>query len=665
MAIEWPAFLYGGDYNPEQWPREVWDEDVRLMQRAGWNIATLPVFGWASLEPTEGSYDFEWLDDIIGRLHAGGIRICLATATASVPAWLTQAYPDVLVVNEHGVRAKHGNRHTFCPHSPNYIRKSQELVRQLKERYGKHPALALWHVNNEYGTYCYCEKCAAAFRVWLQERYGSLDALNAAWYTSFWGHNLTDWEQIDTPTSNGEGSIQAFRLDYRRFMSNAILNLFRGERDILRDPERDVPVTTNLMGAFFPLDYHQWGKELDVVSWDNYPTARAKPATVAFYHSLMRGAKQGQPFLLMEQSPSQQNWQRYNTVKRPGNLRLQSFQTVAQGADSVMYFQWRRGRGGIEKLHGAVVEHGGDENNRVFQDVATIGKELAKLGTRIQNARVDAKAAVLFDWPNWWALQLSSGPNGDLNYPEMVRQYFEALHHLGIDADVLSPSADLSGYSLIIAPTLTMLREEDAANIESAVENGATLVATAFTGLTNETDIVYLQGAPGPWRKLLGIWVEETDAREPGFENTVVWPGGFECKATIICDRIHLEGAEKVAYYGHDFYADEPAITRHGFGSGTAYYVATHLDPDGIRHVVASICDHIGLSSPLGYVPEGLEVTVRVREDGERQLYVLNHSEAAHECVVPFGTAIDLITDEPFVGSFGIAPGEVRILVSG
>ncbi|HCE00111.1 MAG TPA: beta-galactosidase, partial [Armatimonadetes bacterium] len=407
--IAWDRILYGGDYNPDQWPEEVWREDARLMRLAHWNTATVPVFSWARLEPEEGRFDFGWLDRVVETLESQGIGLCLATSTASQPAWVDAKYPDVLITDPDGVRRRHGNRHSFCPNSANYRRLSVALASRLAERYGRRPSLRLWHVNNEYGTICFCENCAAAFRRWLQKRYGTLEELNRRWYTAFWGHTYTDWSQIEPPYRNGEGSIQALRIDYHRFQSESLLRCFQAERDAIRRHSPDVPITTNLMGTFFNLNYHQWAKELDVVSWDNYPWPEAKPEDVAFYHALHRGMKDGQPFLLMEQSPSQQNWQPYNKLKSPGRLRLQSFQTVAHGADSVMYFQWRRGRGGCEKLHGAAVEHGGGETNRVFREVAEIGAELESLGTETIGGRTPARVAVVFSWESWWAIRYSSG----------------------------------------------------------------------------------------------------------------------------------------------------------------------------------------------------------------------------------------------------------------
>ncbi|MGI4788990.1 MAG: beta-galactosidase [Janthinobacterium lividum] len=659
--------LHGGDYNPEQWPEQVWDEDVRLMQEAHVNIATLPVFGWVSVQPDEDTWTFDWLDKVIEKLTAGGISLCLATATASVPAWLDQKYPDVLTVGQDGVRRKHGNRHTFCPNSPNFKRLSTGLAGKLAERYGDHPNLVVWHVGNEYGGTCYCDQCAAAFRVWLQQRYGSLNELNQRWTTTFWGHTYTDWSQIETPTSNGERSMQALLIDYDRFQSDSLLSCCKAEADVLRGITPDVPITTNMMGSFKPLDYHKWAKELDIVSWDSYPPKDAPPADMAFSHSLMRGLKEGQPWMLMEQTPSQQNWQAHNSLKRPGVMRLWSYQAVAHGADAVMYFQWRRARGAQEKYHGAVVEHVGTSTPRVFQEVAALGRELEALGTRTLSGRVTAQVAILFDWENWWAIEYSSGPSVDLKYVPQCQSYFRVLHGLGIAADVVSPEADLSAYALVIAPVLYMVKRGIAEKLEAYTKSGGTFVTTFFSGIVDENDRVYLGGYPGPLRKLLGIWSEEIDALTPGQSNSVVFEppfgdlsGAYTCR--LLCDRIHTEGAEVLATYGSDFYAGEPAVTVNRFGTGKAYYLASALDPAALSGFLAKLCADQSISPPLPSIPPGVEVTSRVSPSGETLLYVLNHTADIVTIPLPTDSYTDLLTGRALSSTVALESHGVFIL---
>ena len=667
--IPFPAILHGGDYNPEQWPESVWDDDIRLMQLAHVNVATVPVFGWVSLQPDEDTFTFDWLDRAIEKLHAGGIRVCLATTTASVPAWLDRKYPDVLRVDAHGDRAKHGNRHTFCPNSPNFRRLARGLAERLAIRYGSHPAIVAWHVSNEYGNICYCPQCAETFQVWLQNRYGSLDELNRRWYTRFWGHTYTDWSQIDTPTYNGERSMQAILIDYDRFQSQSILDCFCLERDALREHSPSIPITTNLMGPFKPLDYNRWAREMDIVAWDSYPARDATPADIAFNHTLMRGLKEGKPWMLMEQTPSQQNWMAYNSLKKPGVMRLRSYQAVAHGADTVMYFQWRRSRGACEKFHGAVVEHAGRADARVFQEVAKLGQELESLGTRTIGGRVEARAAILFDWEVWWALEYQNGPSIDLKYVDQVRTFFAALHSQGITTDIVSPDADLSGYSLVIAPVLYMVKPGIAEKLETFVENGGVFVTTYFSGIADETDLVFEGGYPGPLRKLLGIWAEEIDILSPQESNTVVFDQAFgevagEYPCSHICDLIHLEGAQALASYGQDFYRGRPALTVRRHGAGRAYYLATQVGPDTLAALCRAWIGDAGIVSPLGHrTPPGIETTRRVSPGGETLLYVLNHNKTPVSVSLPEGAFVDLITGRSLAQDLDLAEYGVAILV--
>jgi beta-galactosidase len=638
ISTRLPRIWFGGDYCPDQWPEETWREDMRLFTLAGISVATLPVFSWAKLQPDEARYDFSWLDRAMDLLAAHGISACMATSTAAVPAWMATRYPDVLRVTIEGHRRKFGQRHNFCPNSPTFRRFAPEMARRMAERYGKHPALVAWHVNNEYGGSCYCENCEKAFRGWLKNRYGTVDALNTAWNTSFWGHTFSHWDQVVLPSLLSEqldGTrtvFQAITLDYYRFNSESILACFTAERDALKAVTPEVAVTTNLMGTFKPLDYFRWGREMDIVSWDSYPSLDTPVGDVAMRHDLMRGLKDGAPFMLMEQTPSQQNWQPYNSLKRPGVMRLQSWQAVARGADTVMFFQMRRSRGACEKYHGAFIEHAGHENTRVFREVSALGRELASLGDTLLDSRIQARTAVLFDWDNWWAVEMSSGPSVALQYLPQVSAWHDAFWSQNYGVDIVGETADFSRYDVLVAPVLYMLKPGVAARIEAFVEGGGTFVTTFFSGIVNENDLVTLGGYPGELRSLLGIWAEEIDALLPDRKNSIVMKknvgslsGSFPCE--LLCDLIHAEGAEVLAEYGSDFYKGMPCFTRNARGKGHAWYIATAPERDFRLRFAAHLASEKSIE-PVLRAPAGVEATRRVK-GSDSFLFVLNHSDSA------------------------------------
>ncbi|MFE0556313.1 beta-galactosidase [Paenibacillus sp. NPDC058910] len=666
-----PKMWYGGDYNPEQWDAEAWKEDDRMFKLAGIDVATINVFSWALSQPDEDTYNFAWLDETIDRLYQNGVYICLATSTGAHPAWMARKYPDVLRVDYEGRKRKFGGRHNSCPNSPTYRKYAKIMAGKLAERYKDHPAVLIWHVSNEYGGYCYCDNCAAAFRAWLEQRYGTLDAVNKAWNTRFWGHTFYDWEDIVVPNalseewSGNRTNFQGISLDYRRFQSDSLLDCYKLERDELKRITPDIPVTTNLMGFYPELDYFKWAKEMDVVSWDNYPSLDTPYSYTAMAHALMRGLKGGQPFMLMEQTPSVQNWQPYNSAKRPGVMRLWSYQAVAHGADTVMFFQLRRSIGACEKYHGAVIEHVGHEFTRVFRECAELGKELQQLGDRILDARSGAKVAIIYDWENRWGIDLSSGPTVALNYVNEVHKYYDALHQLHIQTDMISVEEDFRKYDVVIAPVMYMVKQGFAERVEAFVSQGGTFVTTFFSGIVNEHDLVTLGGYPGELRKVMGIWAEEIDALLPGQQNQMVMrgpkgqlKGTYDCG--ILCDVIHAEGAEVVAEYGSDYYQGTPSLTVNSFGQGKAWYVATSPEPKFLKDLMQTICNDHGIE-PILKAPEGVEVTKRVKEDVEFT-FVLNHMPESKPVPLEGDTYVNLLTGEEHRDSCEVPARGVMIL---
>lgn len=663
------TILYGGDYNPEQWSEDIWLEDMRLMQLAKVNMVSINIFSWAMLEPKSDHYYFEQLDHIMNMLAQHGIAADLATATASPPTWMSRLYPSMLPVTRDGKRLSHGSRQHYCPNSPDYRRKAAELVQRLAERYATHPALQMWHINNEYGAHtsrCYCDNCAEAFRAWLQERYHSLERLNEVWGTTFWSQHYYHWEDIlpprISPAQNNPGQV----LDYWRFMSDSLLGCYRNEAEILCSVTPDVPLTTNLMVAFKPVDGFSWAPFMDIISFDLYPSNTTPVWSNAFAQDVMRSLKRGQPHLVMEQSPSQVNWKPQNPHKRPGRLRLQTMQAIAHGADGAMYFQWRQSRAGAEKFHSAVVSHEGSKHGRIFQQAAQIGAELQQLSPEVVGSRISAQAAVLLDWQNWWAVEYQPGPSNLLNYWQLLNDYYRALYQLNVTVDIAAPDSDLSGYRLIIAPLLYMLRPGVAENLKRFVERGGTLLTTFFSGTVDENDHVMLGGYPAELRQLLGIHVEEFDPWTVEMTNAVVikegaLQGTYPC--TLWGEVVHLEGAQALGVFANDYYASGPALTIHQFGQGRAYYLATHGNADLLGKLVHELCQQAQIS-PVLETPTGIEATKRIRADGRELLFLLNHTERAQQVKLPAGTFTSLLDGKAVEETVDVKGLEVVVLLS-
>ena len=641
-----PKIPYGGDHNPEQWPEDVWDEDHRLFSQAGIDTLTVGVFSWSLTQPAEDTYDFTVLDRILDRAAAENRNVCLATGTAALPPWLAKKYPEVNRTDFEGRRHRYGQRHNFCPTSPAYRRLSTAMAARLAERYADHPALLAWHINNEYGGACYCDQCAETFRDWLRHKYVTLDALNDAWCTTFWSHRYTDFAEIEPPnalTEHWRGpdhtAFQGTTLDYSRFTTDALLGCFLAEKEAIRRHDPETPVTTNFMGLFRPLDYHRWAPHLDFASWDNYPPLEAPPTRPALAHDLMRGLKDGAPFWLMEQTPSTTACRDVNPLRRPGELRLTTFQAIAHGADAALYFQLRASRGACEKYHGAVIGHAGRDDTRVFREVADLGRELELLGPATLGARTPARTALLFDWDSWWALEISDGPSRLVKYPDVVHSYYRAAREAGADVNVVPQTADLTPYDVVLAPVLHMVKGDLAGRLEAVAARGGTVLTTFLSGRVDEHDRAFLTDLPGPLADLMGIRVDEWDARPPEFVQSVP---ELEAAARLVFEIVLPRGAETIGTYGADFYAGTPAVTRHEYGEGEAWYVATALDQPGVDHVVRRILTRHGLLGPYADHPT-VETAHRVAPDGTRLLFLLNHAQEPAQ-LTAHATATDLLT---------------------
>jgi len=671
---------FGGDYNPEQWPEHVWDRDMQLFEEANVDTLTVNVFSWSTLQPDEHTYDFAVLDRILEKLAAAGKSVCLATSTAAHPAWMARKYPDVTRVDFEGRRHVFGQRHNSCPNSPAYRRFSVALARRIAGRYGRadDPAagiVAAWHVNNEYGGTCYCENCRVAFRVWLRERYTTLDALNEAWNAAFWSHTFHAWDEIVPPSALSEHwggpnvtAFQGITLDYLRFNSDSMLGNFIDEKAAIREFSPDLPVTTNFMGMYRPLDYFRWAPHLDFVSWDNYPPDMQSHPRMALTHDLMRGLKGGQPFWLMEQTPSHTSSRSFNPVKRPGVMRLWSYQAVAHGADAVLFFQMRQSRGASEKDHGALVNHAGRSDTRVFQEVAGLGEELEALAGEIVGASTHARVALVFDWDSWWAVEISDGPSRHVSYQQTLIAYYRALYEQNVAVDVVPVDAGLSGYEVVVAPLLHMVKGDLVARVEAFVEGGGVFVTSFLSGRVDESDNAFGMDAPGPLARVLGIRIDETDALAPEDFNAVVFDGGgVRFAANLVFDLVQPETAEVVGVYESDFYAGMAAVTRNVVGraktAGEAWYVGTNLDAGGLDWLFGRVLRERGLLNGYSGVPD-VEAVARYRDDA-RYLFLLNHRDADSHVVADMDGVSLLTGAEMKAGEIiTLAPKDVMILKS-
>ena len=630
------GILHGSDYNPDQWldRPDILEKDIKLMKKAKMTSMSLGIFSWSAYEPTEGEFHMDWLKDIMDKLYENGIYTILATPSGARPAWLDEKYPECMRVGADDHRAHHGVRHNHCMSSPKFREKTGIIINKIIDTVGKHPGLAMWHLSNEFGGECFCPLCKKKFQDYLANKFDNdINKLNKAWWTGFWSHTYNDFSQIEPPYLNGEFSVMGLNLEWTRFTTWNTTDYMKSEIDIIRKRTPNIPITTNFMQLFPGLDYRVMAKELDVISWDSYPVFHNNYETMAdtmahnsFDHAVMRSLKKNQPFMLMECAPGLVNWHEYNKLKRPGVHKLFSAQAVACGSDTVQYFQWRKSRGSFEQYHGAVVDHLGTDDTRVFKEVAEVGAMLDSL-SNVKGTIVKPKAALIFDWDNMWAIDNMRGLSDKTkNYAKTCIQIYHEFLKLGIDMNVVASDDNLDDYNVVIAPMLYMLRPGASDNLKAFVKRGGQLMATYLTGYVDDNTLCYLGGFPGDGlSELFGVISEEIDTYYDSDENSATFTDGHKAIIHDYAEILRVSDTDILAKYDKDFYAGTPAITCKNFGKGKAYYVGARIDMDSMSGLFKTMLKETNTTYLA--LPAGIEYHKREDESGKAIEFYLNVTE--------------------------------------
>lgn len=646
--IRYGHYLHGGDYNPEQWldRPDILKKDIEYFKKAHINTVSMGMFSWAVLEPEEGKYNFDWLEEVIDNLYKEGIYTILSTPSGARPKWMADKYEEVLRMDPDRTRRFFGGRHNHCYTSPVYREKVYNINKKLSERFGKHPAVLLWHISNEYGGECHCPLCREKFREWLKEKYGTIENLNSSWCTTFWSHTYNSFDQIESPSPKGENALHALNLDWKRFVTDRTVDFMKHEISAIRAGGSELPATANLMYDYNGLDYKKFKDVMDIASWDNYPSWHKKDNYTtaldgAMQHDLMRSIKKA-PFLLMESCPSATNWKPINKLKKPGIHLAASLQAVAHGSDSVLYFQLRQSRGSEEKFHGAVIDHYGGNDTRMFREVCETGETLKALG-ELAGTVTKTKAAIVYDTENKWAMKGSKGPrNKNMYYKETVQKSYRALREQGLDVDIINETQELTPYQFVAAPMVYLFREGFDRKLKEYVENGGTLLATYWSGVVDENDRCYLGGTPHGLMDVFGLRAEEIDGLYDGETNGIVPADGSAAGAlggryscAHLCEIVKPSTAETLMVYENHFYAGAPALLRNRYGKGIVYYLCADAEQKFYDSFYPEILAEAGVTPLLEGVkiPKGVSVTSR---ENETSRYLILQNFSGQEQNLPY-----------------------------
>jgi len=655
-------FYFGADYYPEHWSEDRWTVDADLMAEAGFNIVRLAEFAWSKMEPKEGHYEFDWLDKAMGLLSDRGIKILLGTPSASPPPWLMSKYPEFFLVSQNGVRATYGNRREYCPTNKKYRQYTSQIARMMAEHYRDHPGVVGWQIDNELGNRCFCPRCQEAFHKWLQEKYQSLDLVNEKWGTVFWGHEYSDWDQIPAPLHSGGSPNPGLALDYYRFQSDAYVDFQSEQIRVIREICPDHLVMHNFMGFYYDqINYFDLAKEIDLVALNTYQRTQFTPYAGKEHSALigdtMRGLKT-QNYWMTEQQGGPGGWDIVGVTPRPGELRLWSYQSIAHGADAIIFFRWRTALFGTEQYWHGILDHHGAPNRR-YQEVKKLGGELQMIGNVITGTQIKADVGMLLSYDSRFAFQIQKN-HPDLDYSQHFLDLYRELYNLQVPVDILSPESDFSPYRLVILPTLHVVDDDLSERLTRYVKEGGVILLTPRSGVKDEFNLVVDKPLPGKLTDVCGVEVEEYDSLLFDFTNEIRFDGKGNRSYPVHtwCDILAPSTSEVIARYTQDYYAGKPAITLNEFGKGKAIYVGTFGERNFYQHLVDWALHEAGII-PKYDAPQGVEICER-RSDNQRILFILNHTQKEQQVQLD-GTYRDLLADKPASGKMTIPPLGVAI----
>lgn len=634
----------GVDYYPEHWDKSRWKTDAEMMVQAKIKVIRVGEFAWSLYEPEEGKYDFSWMDEILDFFGGYGIKIVLCTPSATPPKWMTDKYPGIYQDDIHGSAKIFGTRRHYCYNSDIYKQKTAVLVEKIAERYAGHPAVEAWQIDNELGwantTRCYCSKCEKNFKSWLAGKYGTIENLNKKYGTVFWSQTYNSFDELIIPKAGAcydtchdtQGQNPGLLLDFYRFSSESVIKFLKESVDIIKKYSSK-PVTTNMLDAAVNsgtgIDYFKMSEALDFVSWDNYIEFQwgiAKAAAVSRDHALLRSYKK-QPFWVMEQQSGPCGWSKMGPAPTPGKLRLWTYQSVANGADTVVYFRWRACPFGTEEYWHGILNHDGKPNRR-YEEISAVGEEMEKLSLTYGPLKPKARVAVIKSFDSEWSHSIHKHAEG-FHYDNLLLDFYRPFYEMGIPVDFVAPAEDLSAYSLVLAPALIMLSGAEKENLEGYVRSGGNLLITFRSGIKDVYNNMLMETVPGVFAEMAGIEVEEYD---PQYQKETGVSGVFgEGAAKIWCDVIKPTTAETMGVYTKDYYAGQPCMTVNEYGKGKVYYLGCDLDEAAMDKLMKYLAHKAVI--PVGlYSIKGLEI-VESTDGRKNALFILNHN--ACPVVVP------------------------------